>query len=170
MNVLCFNCRGLGRTQAGKDLRGLLRKLRPKLVFLLETKKSVLDMESIKVELGDFLGTYVDARGRSGGLALLWDRFVNLNFLSSLFHHIDVAVQWCGDDPWWRFTGVYGWADMELKLRTGEMIKDLKTHSDLPWLVGGDLNEIFYHSEKMGDPPKSQGLIDAFRDSFLDCD
>ncbi|KAJ8434560.1 hypothetical protein Cgig2_014391 [Carnegiea gigantea] len=34
--------------------------------------------------------------------------------------------------------------------------------------MGGDLNKIFYHSEKKGGPPKSQTLIDNFRDSFMD--
>jgi len=48
------------------------------------------------------------------------------------------------------------------------MISDLKSHSTLPWLIGGDLNEIFYHSDKCGGPSKPQAQIDAFRDAFVD--
>lgn len=51
---------------------------------------------------------------------------------------------------------------------SGEMISDLASHSDLPW-VGG-LNEIFYHGEKRGGPPRFQSLIDSFRSAFLDND
>ena len=47
------------------------------------------------------------------------------------------------------------------------MITDLKTHVDLPWLVGGDLNEVFYHCEKVGGPPRSQAHLEAFRNAFL---
>jgi len=38
-------------------------------------------MEKVKVELGNFYGVYVEARGRAGGLALLWDKIVTLNLL-----------------------------------------------------------------------------------------
>ena len=51
----------------------------------------------------------------------------------------------------------------------GELIADLRNHSTLPWLVGGDFNEIFYHSEKKGGCPKNQNLLDSFRNFFLDC-
>jgi len=43
----------------------------------------------------------------------------------------------------------------------------LKAQSNLPWLVGGDLNEIFYHCEKRGGP-KSQTAINNFRAYFDD--
>jgi len=49
------------------------------------------------------------------------------------------------------------------------MIKDLSTHSALPWLVGGDLNEIFYNYEKKGGLAKSQILLDAFCATFEEC-
>jgi len=71
MSVLGFNCQGLGKPQAVKDLRGILRRLSPKLVFLSEIKKSRREIEEVKVELGDFYEVYMDARGRAGGLALL---------------------------------------------------------------------------------------------------
>ena len=63
---------------------------------------------------------------------------------------------------------MYGWPEMHNKRRTETLIAKLATHSHLPWIVGGDLNEIFYNSEKRGGPRKPQAHIDAFRNAFLD--
>ncbi|KAJ8421126.1 hypothetical protein Cgig2_023395 [Carnegiea gigantea] len=54
------------------------------------------------------------------------------------------------------------------QLNKDTLISDLKKHSSLPWLIGGDLNEVFYHSEKKEGPPKSQSTVDDFRSSFID--
>lgn len=35
-------------------------------------------------------------------------------------------------------------------------------------LIGGDLNEIFYHQEKSGDPQKNDSSLQSFRDSLDD--
>jgi len=48
-----------------------------------------------------------------------------------------------------------------------EILLDLKPHSILPLLVGGNFHKIFYHSEQKGGPCKSQSLIDNFRSSFI---
>jgi len=68
---------------------------------------------------------------------------------------------------WW-FFGIYGWPESQHKWKTGQLVSDLKPGSPLPWLVGGDLNEIFFHCEKKSGPPKSQVVLDNFRSSFLD--
>ena len=126
-------------------------------------------MEKVKVELGNFYGVYVEARGRAGGLALLWDKIVTLNLLYYQSYHMDASIQLREREPMWRFTRVYGWSETQHKMRTGEMVTKLKTHTDLPLLIRGDLNEIFYHSEKEGGPPKPQSHIYNFRDAFIKC-
>ena len=166
MSLLCLNCRGLGAAQAVSDLCTLLRRLTPKVVFLSETKKSTPEMKNLLPNLGDYHGLFVDARGRSGGLGLLWLETVTMNLLSCSLHHIDVTIQWENDDNLWRFSGIYGWPEKQLKEKTRELIHDLRAPSNLPWLIGGDLNEIFYHGEKKGKPPKPQASIDNFRSYF----
>jgi len=50
------------------------------------------------------------------------------------------------------------------------MLLDLKTHSTLPWLIGGDINEIFYNLEKRGGPAKPQSVLDRFQEALEDCE
>ena len=50
------------------------------------------------------------------------------------------------------------------------ILSDLKPLFDLPWLVGGDLNQVFYKEEEKGGPPKSQNGINSFRDAFVNND
>ena len=61
-------------------------------VLLSEIKRSKVEMEEIGRQFGHFFGVYVDAKGRAGGLALLWNKSVHLNILSYSSHHIDVEI------------------------------------------------------------------------------
>jgi len=62
------------------------------LVFLSKTKRSKVDTDKIRTELGDLFGVHVDARRRAGWLALLWHTSVQLNSLYYSSNHIDVVV------------------------------------------------------------------------------
>jgi len=93
MSILCLNCRGLGDPWAVNNLRLVLRRYSPSLVFLSETKQSVAGMEAIKRKLGNYNGVSVDSRGRSGGVAMLWDKSTNVTLSSRSSHHIDVMYR-----------------------------------------------------------------------------
>ena len=150
------------------DLRALLRRLVFKVVFLSEAKKGKAEMDGLLSELGDFFGLLVDARGRGGGLALLWDKKVDVSLISCSSHHIDVSVRWEEEKQSWRFFGIYGWADLHLKWKIGALVVDLKPRSCLPWLIRDDLNEMFYHCENVCEPPKHQNAIENFLDNFIE--
>ena len=68
--------------------------------------------------------------------------------MSNSLNHIDVQVEGLGVDSPWHFTGMYGWPENTIKLKTYELLRDLATHYDLPWLIWGGLNEILYNFEK----------------------
>ncbi|KAJ8437998.1 hypothetical protein Cgig2_029979 [Carnegiea gigantea] len=106
---------GLGKFRAADDLHNILRSYEPKLVFFSETKKTKAEME---------------VRGRARGIALLWDKALDMQLLSYTMHHMDV--------------------------------------SNLPWLVGGDLNKIFYHEEKLGGLPRpnDEPFVEEHLDRF----
>ena len=72
MIVISWNCRGLGNRQAVEVLAELVRQKVPTILFLMETKLSVREMEPIKSELGYPSMLAISSEGRKGGLALLW--------------------------------------------------------------------------------------------------
>jgi len=158
MSLLCLNCRGLGKPRAVTDLRCIFEVCRHSLVFLSETKLSAAEMRDFMVQFEGFTSVYVDYRGRSGGLPMIWKKNPAVNLLSCAANHVDVSVKWNQDSDEWRFTGMYGFPETVNKLKTCELLMDLKHRSTLPWLIGGDLNEILYNFEKRGGHLKSQAV------------
>ncbi|KAL2895966.1 Epoxide hydrolase 3 [Bienertia sinuspersici] len=127
-------------------------------------------MKIVREKLGFEAGVCADGRGRSRGLALLWRAPMKVAFLSYSLHHIDCIVRQEEEDKEWRFLGVYGWHEGSSKHLTWELLEDLKPRSDLPWLVGGDLNKVFYNFEKKGGGTKNQSVLESFREACQGCD
>lgn len=55
MSIFGLNCRGLGDPRAIDELRIVLWRYSPKLVFLVETKKTAAGMAVIKNQLGTLM-------------------------------------------------------------------------------------------------------------------
>jgi len=82
MSIFCLNCRGLGDPQVVNDLSLVVSRYSLNLVFLSESKKTATSMDLVKNRLGNYNGVYVDCRGRSGVLALLWETSIQITLLS----------------------------------------------------------------------------------------
>ena len=85
------------------------------------------------------------------------------------FPVIDIEVQLERDEVPWRFTAIYGWPETHLKWKTCALISELRRVSSLPWLIGGDLNEIFCNYEKKGGIAKCQSILARFRETAEEC-
>ncbi|XP_071721888.1 uncharacterized protein [Rutidosis leptorrhynchoides] len=123
-------------------------------------------MERVKVKL-DFLNCVgVDCEGRSGGLALLWNEdVVPVRVLSLSKRHIDAVI-----DDKWRCTGFYGHPITARHFESWNMLRRLKSESSLPWIVGGDFNELLQLDEKEGESLRSSRQIEDFRDAAEYCE
>ncbi|KAL0404334.1 UNVERIFIED_CONTAM: hypothetical protein Sradi_2074200 [Sesamum radiatum] len=169
MSFLLWNCQGLGNLGTIKGLRDLIRENNPHLVFLAETKCSTSQIEVLKRRLNLF-GFCVESRGKSGGLALFWNKSVDVQLQSFSHYHIDVSVRLSNSEEWWRFSGVYGEPDTSKRTVFWNLLSRLHRQSVRPWLVAGDFNEILEHSEKEGGPLRAEWQIRNFRNCLLSCE
>lgn len=53
--------------------------------------------------------------------------------------------------------------------RSWELLRLLPGQSELPWVIGGDFNEILSNEEKAGGVPRSDSLIEMFRLALMEC-
>ncbi|KAK9666078.1 hypothetical protein RND81_14G158900 [Saponaria officinalis] len=151
MNLLSYNCQGLGNNPTVVSLKKLLNKEDVDMAVLVETKLNKTEMEGVARRLGDYEGISGDSVGRKSGVAINWRRqSMNVNFISSSTHHVDIEISGLFSDEKWRLT-------------------DIKDLSNLPWLVVGDFNKILYDHEKKGGAPRSQREMDDFRLAIDDC-
>ena len=94
-----------------------------------------------------------DCDGKSGGLAVMWKKGINIELHNYSRYHIDVEVVE-SDGFRWRFTGVYGEPARDRKWKTWKLMRILRQQLNLPWLCTGDFNEILYSHEKRGGHPE----------------
>uniref|UniRef100_A0A803NT62 CCHC-type domain-containing protein n=1 Tax=Cannabis sativa TaxID=3483 RepID=A0A803NT62_CANSA len=112
MNILIWNVQGLGNPWTLKTLSSHVKEHHPGMIFLFETRLKEEAMERIQIVLS-FDGYFVvAAKGKSGGLALLWK------------------------DPWERFTGFYGSPDPGGRKSSWQLLERLRNLSQGAWICG----------------------------------
>jgi exonuclease III len=148
MNLLSWNCRGLGNPQAVRDLCQVTKEKKLAILFLMETKCHRNKMESVRVKLGFDCLFIVDSVGRSGGLALLWNNSELVEIQNYSKRHINAIVKDGAIAQSWKFTGFYAHPDWTKRHESWALLNHLRSFVPLPWLCVGDFNEITEQSEK----------------------
>ena len=166
MSAISWNCRGLGNPLTVKTLQKVVLEKDPTLVFLMETKFSVNQMEGIKGKIERQEGLVVPSVKRGGGLAFLWKRAVKVDVLTYSPRHIDVVVIEEQGTRKWRFTGFYGHLETGKREESWKLLESLINRSNLPWICMGDYNEIMYAKEKEGGGVRPDGQMRCFREAI----
>ena len=149
MNILSWNCQGLGNPKAVRALHNMVKMKGPKVLFLLETKLDSGRMEGVIIKLGYDNVFSVPSMGRSGGLALLWKTEAEIIIQNYSQHHIDAHVD-SRQTRCWRLTGFYGRPEQHRQKESWALLKHLSTLDSAPWLCIGDFNELLALHEKRG--------------------
>ncbi|XP_059454900.1 uncharacterized protein LOC132185097 [Corylus avellana] len=169
MNLLSWNCRGIGSSRKVHDLCLLVKENHPNILFIMETKCKKPKLEFLRVKLG-YTGLFVvDPVGCSGGLALLWRTDVHLEIQNFSIRHINSIVKQEGSNNSWKLTSFYGHPDWTKRHESWALLRHLQNFSPELWLVIGDFNEIVSQAKKFGTVLTREGQMAAFREALQDC-
>ena len=108
MNIISWNCRGLGNPRTVNELYRLVKAKKTSLVFLMETKLRKEKLERVRVKLGFPNMFEVDSVGKSGGLALFWNKEEKVEIQNFSRRHINASVIYGRSGNPWKFTSFYG--------------------------------------------------------------
>jgi hypothetical protein len=92
MNLVSWNCRGLGSLSAISNLKYLVRHHKIVILFLSETLVYINKIEEIHYVLGFNSSFPVDRVGHCGGLAMFWHSSLNCQVLDYSQNHISIEV------------------------------------------------------------------------------
>ncbi|KAL9681852.1 hypothetical protein QQ045_013641 [Rhodiola kirilowii] len=96
MAILAWNCRGLGSPFAIRALKDVVKASFPRIIGVPETKLDKKKCEAVKLKLGFNSYFCILARGRSGGMALMWKDDFEVDIISYSFFHIDFTFNQMG--------------------------------------------------------------------------
>jgi exonuclease III len=169
MNLLSWNCRGLGNLRTNRDLHHMVKERRPNFVFLMETLCSKQYMECIRIKLQFDNLFVVDPVGRSGRLALFWKNQVELEIYNYSRRHIHAVVKSTEGKLLWKLTGFYGHPDCNKRDKSWAILRFLSSLRPAPWLCVGDFNEIVEQAEKEGSLLRRDTQMNRFREALEFC-
>lgn len=150
IQMLAWNCQDLGPALTVQKLGDITWSHDPSIVFLSETKQSNYRVSQIQRNLGFHHGETFDPIGSAGGLAIWWKQDVDINFLDCTANLLDAIITIRSDGTVFRASWFYGPPHAEAKEEFWELVKNLATNDDCPWICLGDFNEILNNDEKEG--------------------
>ncbi|XP_016477492.1 uncharacterized protein LOC107798969 [Nicotiana tabacum] len=131
------------------------------IVALLETHMQ--DHAYLKDEFGFSNLAQSPAQGISGGIALLWkEKDIKLEQVAVTNQEIHSIVQVHPNTSTWLLSIVYAKNDLHARSILWDNLRSIYDQIKLPWLIGGDFNEITASNEKYGGLSINNNRTDHF--------
>ena len=105
---------------------------------------------------------------RGGGLVLFWKSSINIEVVDSHRYYVDTIINGNTADAW-RFTSFYGEPETHRRSEAWSKLRSLNARMNIPWICGGDFNEIVRQEEKWGGAPRDHNQMQLFRDVIDEC-
>jgi hypothetical protein len=80
--------------------------------------------------------------------------------------HINAKISFSSGGPLWKFTGFYWHPGPYKRHEAWTLLRHLKTMETIPWVCGGDFNEILEASEKVRGVGRTPSLMEAFKNTL----
>lgn len=160
MQIISWNIRGLGSSVKKHFVSKLIKKRKPDLIFIQETKLECIDRFVVQKlrGSGDFDFAFSNATGASGGLLSFWNKsFFKADNINS--HRYFIVLQGVVNNSFsCCLVNVYAPNEVGNRRTLWDELLGLKRNSPLPWCMGGDFNEIASVSERKGCQRMERGM------------
>lgn len=142
---------------------------KPNIIFLSESLCRKEKVENVRKRIGFEDACAFDCQVQGGGLARFWRNKEEITIQSYSANHINAIF---GIQGWhqFRLTGLYNEPN---RLKCGEtwnLIRNLHTYNQLPWVIIGDMNNVLGQADKRGGPLYPSLLINGFNEALEECD
>ncbi|XP_050207722.1 uncharacterized protein LOC126657130 [Mercurialis annua] len=168
MKILSWNLQGVGNPWTVRALKFLVQNNSPDIFFLMETKLNRGEFGTICRSFVAFNSVISDANGRRGGLALFWNKNLDVTINDVSENHIAFTAMNNSLDTQWKGVGVYGWPEGGNKHLTCDLLKRVCADRSCPLVVFGDFNLFLYNYEKRGGRIRNQRELDDFQATIDD--
>ncbi|KAK4260172.1 hypothetical protein QN277_003322 [Acacia crassicarpa] len=148
MNLLAWNCQGLGVALTARNLKEECFRKKPHLVFLMETKQKARYVRKVRRRCGFNEEWIVDPIGKSGGLALWWSDVITVNIMFSYVNIIHASVMSDAVSTPSYITCIYGPTDEGDRMLCWQEVQRISNNISTSWLCLGDFNDILSQEEK----------------------
>ena len=167
MRVMHWNCQGLKRNPLTISyLKDIRKSFKTDVLFLTETKNGVKYMQGIGNDLGYAHNFVVPSDGLSVGMAIFWDKGINISFVQKpTLHHTDMYIPEPGR-PTFCLSYIYGNPNQQMRNKQWKRMIGLAEAgilSSKPIVALGDFNDIKSNEEKSGGPKRAEYTFNTFR-------
>ncbi|XP_025608011.1 uncharacterized protein [Arachis hypogaea] len=170
MNIISWNCRGVGSKAFPSIIRDLRKEYEASFLFLLETHVSGSRGKQIRDRLGFDSSFVVEAVGHSGGIWCLWDSLVwNVDVVEHDRQYVHLKISG-NNSSTWLLTAVYGSPQRGPRRALWNSLESYANTVNLPWCLLGDFNAMLHNHEKRGGGiNSSQGACKEFQECTSNC-
>ena len=150
LKIISWNVRGLNDRDKRLRVRNMVRRWRPDVICLQETKMELITKAMIhSLWRGQHVyWSYLGSCGASGGVFLMWDTWA-MNKVEEAVGQFSISCRFTSvsDQYVWAFSGVYGPNSVRDRRLLWEELVGLNSWWNVPWCVGGDFNVVRFPSE-----------------------
>ncbi|XP_026385363.1 uncharacterized protein LOC113280965 isoform X1 [Papaver somniferum] len=149
MKILVWNCRGAARPSLVRVMKNLIKRHKPTIVDLLETRVLASHAAGIVGRLGFAESIVIDPEGFSGGMCLLWDpEEVDIQDTKESRWAIHAVVTAKFKSPW-ILSSFYESTNKVTRKRIWDELGAIAEFGQTGHMVMGDLNKIGARNEKL---------------------
>lgn len=169
MKILSWNCQGLAKPKVIRALRLLLSLSKPDVLFLCELKThSSSDISKALSSCFLTNSVFVPPVGIAGGLCLAWNNTISITITLQNNFLINALITSDNYHHDWLLSGIHCPCIPLGKTQFWDLMGNIASDFDGPWLAIGDFNSIISQSEKIGGNPFASSSNHNFQTDLND--